>query len=67
MNDIAMPSLSIACTGACKAPAIRLPGQVLSPTANLLGLRVEASDVGTWNRVSAENQYGTNVGAHGSK
>jgi len=25
------------------------------------------SDVGTWNRVSAENQYGTNVGAHGSK
>jgi len=27
----------------------------------------EVSDVGTWNRVSAENQYGTNVGAHGSK
>jgi len=26
-----------------------------------------SSDVGTWNRVSAENQYGTNVGAHGSK
>jgi len=28
---------------------------------------LDASDVGTWNRVSAENQYGTNVGAHGSK
>ena len=44
MIDIALPSLSIACLGACKRPAIRLSGQVLRETADLLGLRVEAWD-----------------------
>jgi hypothetical protein len=46
MIDNAMPSLSIACLGACKRPAIRLSGQVLRETADLLGLRVEAWDRG---------------------
>ncbi len=44
MNDIAMPSLSIACLDACKGSAIRLSEHVLSKSVELRELRVEAWD-----------------------
>ncbi len=44
MNDISTASLSVACADGCKEPSIRLSGQLLSTTAALNDLRVEAWD-----------------------